>query len=129
MMGNRTQKGVVYENAHHRHANSETVVGHTTLATDADPSEHGMIANLWYDKKLKRTIYNVEDNRYPLINSNAGVNKDMEIDPTQAAASIDGRSPSMMISTTFSDELAKSTNEQAKIFGVCIKDRGAILTR
>jgi len=35
-------QGVVYENAHHRHANTETVVGHTTLATGADPSEHGM---------------------------------------------------------------------------------------
>ncbi|WP_353890118.1 alkaline phosphatase family protein, partial [uncultured Algoriphagus sp.] len=31
------EQGVVYENAHHRHANTETVVGHTTLATGADP--------------------------------------------------------------------------------------------
>lgn len=43
------EKGIVYENAHHRHANTETVVGHATLATGADPSEHGMIGNLWFD--------------------------------------------------------------------------------
>jgi len=119
-------QGVVYENAHHRHANTETVVGHTTLATGADPSEHGMISNLWYDKELKSTVYNVEDHRYPLIGSGAGVDKDTEMDPTQAAASTDGRSPSTIISTTFSDELALFTNGKAKIFGISVKDRGAI---
>lgn len=30
--------GTVYRNAHHRHANTETIVGHTTLATGADPA-------------------------------------------------------------------------------------------
>lgn len=119
-------QGVVYENAHHRHANTETVVGHTTLATGADPSKHGMIGNLWYDKELKRTVYNVEDYRYPLIGPNAGVDKNTEIDPSQAAASTDGRSPSAIISTTFSDELAMNTNGKAKVFGVSVKDRGAI---
>ena len=119
-------QGIVYENAHHRHANTETVVGHTTLSTGADPSEHGMIGNLWYDKELKQIVYNVEDNRYPLIGDNAGVNKDTEIDPTQAAASSDGRSPSAIIATTFSDELAMNTNGKAKVFGVSVKDRGAI---
>lgn len=120
------KQGVVYENAHHRHANTETVVGHTTLATGADPSEHGMISNLWYDKELKHTVYNVEDSRYPLLGAGAGVENDTEIDPTQAAALTDGRSPSTIISTTFSDELALFTNEKSKIFGVSVKDRGAI---
>lgn len=118
--------GIVYENAHHRHANTETVVGHATLATGADPSEHGMIGNLWYDKELKRTVYNVEDYRFPLIGPGAGVDKKTEIDPSQASASTDGRSPSAIISTTFSDELALSTNGNAKIFAVSVKDRGAI---
>jgi hypothetical protein len=30
--------GMVYANAHRRHANTETVVGHATLATGADPA-------------------------------------------------------------------------------------------
>ena len=33
--------GVVYTNAHYRHANTETIVGHTTLATGASPMLHG----------------------------------------------------------------------------------------
>src|SRR5210317_166343 len=40
-------QGVVYNNAHHAHANTETIVGHVTLATGAHPSEHGMIGNIW----------------------------------------------------------------------------------
>ena len=119
-------QGIVYENAHHRHANTETVVGHATLATGADPAQHGMIGNLWYDKELRRTVYNVEDYRYPLIDSGAGVDKNREIDPTQALASTNGRSPSAIISTTFSDELAMFTNGKSKVFGVSVKDRGAI---
>jgi len=34
--------GVVYANAHHAHANTETIVGHATLATGAHPSVHGL---------------------------------------------------------------------------------------
>ena len=40
-------EGAFYVDAHHRHANTETVVGHTTLATGTDPAIHGMVANVW----------------------------------------------------------------------------------
>ena len=42
-------EGVVYENAHHAHSNTETIVGHATLATGAYPADHGLIANIWFD--------------------------------------------------------------------------------
>lgn len=120
------ENGVVYENGHHRHANTETVVGHATLATGADPADHGMVGNIWFDKELGRTVYNIEDDRYPLLGEGGGVDKNVEMDPTQKAAGTDGRSPATILSTTFSDELALSTNGTAKIFGVSVKDRGAV---
>ncbi len=120
------EKGVVYENAHHRHANTETVVGHATLATGADPADHGMIANLWFDQELGRVVYNIEDDRYSLVGEGGGVDKDVEMDPTQKVARSDGRSPANILTTTFSDELALRTNGKAKIFGVSVKDRGAV---
>ncbi len=120
------ENGVVYENAHHRHANTETVVGHTTLATGSDPADHGMIANIWFDKELGRMVYNIEDDRYDLVGEGGGVDKETEIDPTQKVAGTDGRSPAAILSTTFSDELALSTNGKAKIFAVSVKDRGAV---
>jgi Type I phosphodiesterase / nucleotide pyrophosphatase len=120
------EKGVVYQNAHHRHANTETVVGHATLATGADPAEHGMIGNVWFDKELGRSVYNIEDDRYKLVGEGGGVDKKNEKDPTQKVAMTDGRSPKAMLTTTFSDELSLSTNGKAKIFGVSVKDRGAV---
>jgi len=120
------EKGIVYENAHHRHANTETVVGHATLATGADPADHGMVGNLWFDRELNRAVYNIEDDRYRLVGEGGGVDKGSEIDPTQKLAGTEGRSPAMILTTTFSDELALRTNGKAKIFGVSVKDRGAV---
>jgi hypothetical protein len=54
------------------------------------------------------------------------VSKATEIDPTQKVASTDGRSPAAILVSTFSDELAIHTAGRAKIFGVSVKDRGAV---
>ena len=118
--------GTVFVNAHHGHANTETIVGHATLATGAHPSVHGMIGNIWFDRTLGRTVYNIEDDRYTLLTAGAGVDQDAEIDSTQKAAKSDGRSPAAIMVTTLSDELAIHTAGKAKIFAVSIKDRGAV---
>jgi predicted AlkP superfamily pyrophosphatase or phosphodiesterase len=118
--------GIVYLDAHHAHANTETIVGHVTLATGAHPAAHGMIGNVWFDHDLGRLVYNVEDGDFPILSADAGVDKDQEIDPTQRAAGTDGRSPRAILTSTFSDELAILHGEDSKIFGVSVKDRGAI---
>ncbi|NQZ25289.1 MAG: alkaline phosphatase family protein [Colwellia sp.] len=119
-------EGAVYKDAHHNHANTETIVGHATLATGALPAVHGMIGNVWFDDKLQRLVYNVEDSSYPLLSANAGVNQKTELDPTQRTAKSSGRSPSNIQVSTFSDELMIASNGKAKVFGVSVKDRGAI---
>ena len=119
-------EGAVYKDAHHNHANTETIVGHATLATGALPAVHGMIGNVWFDDKLQRLVYNVEDSSYPLLSADAGVNQKTELDPTQRTAKSSGRSPSNIQVSTFSDELMIASNGKAKVFGVSVKDRGAI---
>lgn len=119
-------EGIVYNNAHHQHANTETIVGHATLATGAQPSAHGMIGNIWFNRETGITTYNIEDPDYHLLTQGADVNSDTEIDPTQKAATSDGRSPASILTTTFSDELAAYTAGHAKVFGVSVKDRGAV---
>lgn len=120
------EEGTVYLDAHHRHANTETIVGHTTLATGADPAAHGMVANVWLDRATGQLTYNVEDARYPILTAGAGVDRSTEIDPTQRAARSDGRSPAAIQVSTFSDELSLFYGRQSKVFGVSVKDRGAI---
>ncbi len=119
-------EGVVFANAHHTHANTETIVGHTTLATGATPAVHGMIGNVWFDRGSGEMTYNIEDERYPLLTKGADVDKSTEADPTQKMARTEGRSPATILSSTFGDELAISTVGKAKVFGVSIKDRGAV---
>jgi predicted AlkP superfamily pyrophosphatase or phosphodiesterase len=120
------ESGVVYRDAHHAHANTETIVGHATLATGAQPGTHGMIGNLWFDRETGFTTYNVEDPDYRLLTEGASVDASTEIDPTQRAARSDGRSPAAMLVTTFADELRSNTGGEAKVIGISVKDRGAI---
>ncbi len=120
------EHGTVYADAHHAHANTETIVGHATLATGAHPAAHGMIGNLWFDYETGRTTYNIEDSRYRLVSEGADVDAETEIDPTQRAARSEGRSPAAIMVSTFSDELMISTAGRARVFGVSVKDRGAV---
>ncbi len=120
------ENGVVFGNAHHAHANTETIVGHATLATGAHPSGHGMIGNIWFDRETGFTTYNIEDSRYRLLTAGADVDEDAEIDPTQRAARSEGRSPAAILVTTLADELRASNGGQSKVVGVSVKDRGAV---
>ena len=119
-------RGVVFKDAHHAHANTETIVGHVTIATGAHPAAHGMVGNVWFDHGTGRLVYNIEDARYPLLSAGSDVNKKTEIDPTQKKARSSGRSPANILVSTLSDELAIHTAGRAKIFGVSVKDRGAV---
>ena len=119
-------QGIHYTDAHYQHANTETIVGHTSLATGTVPAAHGMVANVWFDRELDRLVYNIEDPDYRLLTVGADVDTKTEIDPTQRAAKADGRSPNNILSSTFSDEMAIHFAGRSKIFAVSVKDRGAV---
>ncbi|NOR41327.1 MAG: alkaline phosphatase family protein [Gammaproteobacteria bacterium] len=120
------EQGVHYTDAHYQHSNTETIVGHTSLATGTVPAAHGMVANVWFDRELDRLVYNIEDPDYHLLTVGADVDTKTEIDPTQRAAKVDGRSPNNILSSTFSDEMAIHFSGRSKIFAVSVKDRGAV---
>ncbi|WP_299426537.1 alkaline phosphatase family protein [uncultured Shimia sp.] len=118
--------GVWYTDAHHDHANTETIVGHATLATGAHPSEHGMIGNAWFDTSDGRLVYNIEDANFPLLPLEGFDQDGAQVDATQAAAQSDGRSPLNILASTFGDELIKSNNGMSKVFSVSGKDRSSV---
>ncbi len=93
------EEGIHYANAHYQHANTETIVGHATLATGAHPADHGMVGNVWLDRGSGELTYNVEDARYPLLTAGAGVDQKTELDPTQKAARSQGRSPMAILAS------------------------------
>jgi len=120
------EQGIHYTNANYQHANTETIVGHVSLATGTVPAAHGMVGNVWFDRELGRIAYNIEDARYHLLTAGADVDKNSEIDPTQKKAGSDGRSPDNILTSTLSDEMAVHFAGRSKIFAVSVKDRGAV---
>jgi predicted AlkP superfamily pyrophosphatase or phosphodiesterase len=107
------ENGTHYKNAHYQHANTETAVGHATLATGADPSRHGIVANDWIDQKTGTFVYNTEDDRHHIIGSKPKPHK--------------GVSPRNLLATTIGDELIVHNGGRSRVFSVSVKDRGAIL--
>jgi predicted AlkP superfamily pyrophosphatase or phosphodiesterase len=107
------EEGTWYIDAHYRHANTETAVGHATLATGADPSRHGIIANDWIDQKTGAFVYNTEDDRHHIIGREPKAHE--------------GVSPRNLAASTFGDELVVYNGGRSRVFSVSVKDRGAIL--
>jgi predicted AlkP superfamily pyrophosphatase or phosphodiesterase len=107
------EKGTWYIDAHYRHANTETAVGHATLATGADPSRHGIVANDWIDQKTGAFVYNTEDDRHHIIGREPKAHE--------------GVSPRNLAASTFGDEMVVHNGGRSRVFSVSVKDRGAIL--
>jgi len=104
-------EGQVFRNAHYTHTPTYTGPGHAVVYTGTDPSNHGIIANDWYDPALGREVYCVED---------------LEVQPVGSTRDADRRSPKNILSTTWTDELEWASVGAAKVFGFSLKDRGAI---
>jgi predicted AlkP superfamily pyrophosphatase or phosphodiesterase len=119
-------KGTVFTNAQYQHANTETIVGHATLATGAHPSQHGLIGNVWFDRDAGELSYNIEDANAPLLPSRMESSKGEQVDPAQKLARTKGRSPTAILAPTFGDGLAAYYAGRSKIFGVSGKDRSAV---
>lgn len=119
-------KGTVYTNAHFQHANTETIVGHATLATGTFPSLHGMIGNVWFDREAGELAYNIEDAEAPLLPSREESSEGEQVDPAQKLARTKGRSPAVLLAPTFGDGLSAYYGGRSKVFGVSGKDRSAV---
>lgn len=118
--------GTVYSNAHYQHANTETIVGHTTLATGTYPSQHGMVGNVIYDRQADELSYNIEDADAPILPSRKQSSAGDQVDPSQKLSRTKGRSPSAILVPAVADTLSAYTAGKSKIFGIAGKDRSAV---
>jgi len=104
--------GFMLTNAHYNYVPTLTGPGHASIYTGTTPAVHGIIANDWYDKDLKKKVNCVEDDKQKVVGSDKG-NGDV--------------SPWRLLSTTVTDELELATQRRSKVIGISIKDRGAVL--
>ena len=102
--------GARYTNCHHRHSLTVTAPGHAVQLTGTYPASHGVIENNWYDRDLKKRRYCVSD-------------------PLTKVVGLDSKnsmSPRVLRVDTVGDRM-KLASRKAKVFGIAIKDRAAIL--
>ena len=104
--------GAYFPDCNYKYANTRTAPGHSTLFTGAYTNGHGIVANEWWDQKKKRMVTSVEDDATKLV----GVDGDKT-----------GASPHNLLADTLGDELKLATQGKARVFGISLKDRAAVL--
>jgi len=113
------KQGAHFTDCYYDYANLVTAAGHSTIGTGAYTDGHQIPLNEWYepgpDGKL-RQVSSVADDRYKLVGAPVGT-KDLT-----------GASAHREMATTLGDELVLATGGRARVFGVSMKDRAAILT-
>jgi arylsulfatase A-like enzyme len=104
-------EGTNCRNTQYNYIPTYTGPGHASIYTGTTPSNHGIVANDWYDRDTKREINCVEDSTVHSV----GVVSDY------------GKfSPLNLKANTITDQL-KLTYPNAKVVSMSIKNRGAIL--
>ena len=106
-------EGFSCENTKYNFVPTYTAPGHAAIYSGTTPAVNGIIANDWWDPELGAHRYVTTDKRYKTVGS-----------PTERVGQ---HSPSVMLSTTITDELRLSNNFRSKVAGVCLKDRASIL--
>ena len=90
-----------------------TASGHACVYTGSVPALHGIAGNEWYDNVKQKKVYCVEDANVQTVGSN-----------NNAAGQM---SPVNVWTTTLGDEIKLANNFKSKVFGISLKDRGAII--
>lgn len=120
------KEGAVFADAHYPQFPTVTAVGHSTFMSGATPSLSGIIGNDWFErtpfitdevcredpKAPKGVVASVADASTCLVGSGKGKR---------------GSSPRRLLVSTLGDEL-KLADPNSLVFGISLKDRGAILT-
>lgn len=105
-------QGFNCRNHHYDYSPTVTAAGHAAIFTGSVPAIDGIVGNDWFDQKLGRSVYCVEDTTVTTVgtDSKAGF-----------------MSPKNLLVSTITDQLHLANNFHSKTIGIALKDRGAIL--
>ncbi|RIV26820.1 alkaline phosphatase family protein [Fibrisoma montanum] len=105
-------EGFNCRNNHYHYAATYTGPGHAAIYTGSAPALNGIVGNDFYDRTLGRMVYCAEDTTVSTVGNSGTAGK---------------MSPRNLLVTTIGDQLKLATDGQAKVIGIALKDRGAIL--
>lgn len=105
-------EGFFARNLKYNYMPTYTGPGHASIFTGTTPCLHGIIENDWYERSSGLTIYCSSDTMVQGVGTTGKAGQ---------------MSPHYLTASTIGDELKMFTNENSKVFGIAMKDRGAIL--
>lgn len=108
----RLQTGSSFINTHYNYLPTYTGPGHASIFTGCSPKHHGIVGNDWYDDSLNKYLYCVADSIAETVGSNSGAGQ---------------HAPNLLMVKGLGDYF-KEKSPQAKVAGISLKDRSAILS-
>ena len=123
-------QGAWFTDCYYDYANTKTAPGHATIGTGAYTDGHGIESNEWWDasRSDRAKVSSVEDERYQLVEIPASsIPANQPGAPADALKYLIGASPRNLRATTLGDELRLATQGRARVYGISLKDRAAIL--
>jgi len=106
-------EGTYYRNASVDYLSTQAAPGFATISTGASPSAHGITSDTWFHPFNDQMIFCVQD---------------PEVSPVGGSFETGLFSPANLLSSTFADELQMASCGRAKVYGIGIREMGAIIT-
>ncbi len=106
-------EGTFCKNARFNYLFSQQGVGHATIATGTNPSDHGIIGKEWYASLPDKTVYSTLDDGVETVGGSYDAGR---------------MSPSNLMSSTFADELKLSNNFRSKVFAVSLSPASVVFS-
>lgn len=105
-------EGTYYRNASVDYLSTQAAPGFATISTGASPSAHGITSDTWFHPFNDQMIFSVQDPKASAVGGSFETGM---------------YSPVNLLSSTFADELQMSTCGASKVYGIGIKEMGAII--
>ncbi len=105
--------GTYCQNANFNYSLTQTSPGYTTIVTGAEPSEHGIVSDYWFNPLTGEKEICIADSRSKSVGVKNG----------------DGAySPKNIMTTTYSDEAKLFNRGKSKILSISLSQYGAVLS-
>lgn len=112
-------KGADFTNGFYTQVPTVTAVGHSIMLSGAMPASSGIVANAWFDRAENKVVTSVCDWNMTVVGG-------PQPKQGEKCTDSDPASPKRLLVSTLGDEM-KDAHPDAKVIGISIKARGAIL--
>jgi len=117
-------EGVWFTHCYYPYGITSTGPGHASMLTGTCPDRHGIVNNNWFERG--EDVYCAGSPRYTIVPTPPPAKPDPKAKPDAKVKAPSGGTPERLLAETVADVL-KATHPKAKVFGLSLKDRSAIL--